>query len=57
MIKKKLFIGSSSEELKLAEQVKLLLDSDFEVTIWNDNVWDTAIFKINQNFLADLLKA
>lgn len=57
MIKKKLFIGSSSEESKLAEQVKQLLDSDFEVTIWNDNVWDTAIFKINQNFLADLLKA
>lgn len=57
MIKKKLFIGSSSEELKLAEQVKLLLDNEFEVTIWNDNVWDSAIFKINQNFLSDLLKA
>jgi len=57
MIKKKLFIGSSFEELKLAEQVKQLLDKDFEVTIWNDNVWDTAVFKINQNFLADLLKA
>jgi len=57
MIKKKLFIGSSSEELKLAEQVKSLLADDFEVTIWNDNVWDSAIFKINQNFLSDLLKA
>ncbi|EMY3554973.1 nucleotide-binding protein, partial [Flavobacterium psychrophilum] len=57
MIKKKLFIGSSSEELKLAEEVKTLLEKDFEVTIWNDNIWDTAIFKINQNFLADLLKA
>ncbi len=57
MIKKKLFIGSSSEELKLAKQVKELLESDFEVTIWNDNVWDTAIFKINQNFLSGLLKA
>lgn len=57
MIKKKLFIGSSSEELKLAAQVKKILGADFEVTIWNDNVWDTAIFKINQNFLADLLKA
>ncbi len=57
MIKKKLFIGSSSEELKLAEQVKSLLENDFEVTIWNDNVWDSAIFKINQNFLSDLLKA
>jgi hypothetical protein len=57
MIKKRLFIGSSSEELKLAEQVKTLLSNDFDVRIWNDNVWDTAVFKINQNFLADLLKA
>jgi hypothetical protein len=57
MIKKKLFIGSSFEELKLAEKVKAILENDFEVTIWNDNVWDTSIFKINQNFLADLLKA
>jgi hypothetical protein len=57
MIKKKLFIGSSSEELPLAEAAKLLLDKDFEVTIWNEKVWDTSIFKINQNFLADLLKA
>jgi len=57
MIKKKLFIGSSFEELKLAEHIKELLDDDFDVTIWNDNIWDTAVFKINQNFLADLLKA
>lgn len=57
MIKKRLFIGSSSEELKTAEIVKEVLSRDFEVTIWNDNVWDTAVFKINQNFLADLLKA
>ncbi|SDC42652.1 CBASS system CD-NTase-associated NAD(+) hydrolase Cap12 [Niabella drilacis] len=57
MIKKRLFIGSSSEELKTAEIVKEVLLKDFEVTIWNDNVWDTAVFKINQNFLADLLKA
>lgn len=57
IIKRKLFIGSSNEELALAEQVKKLLETDFDVTIWNDNVWDTAVFKINQNFLADLLKA
>lgn len=57
MIKKKIFIGSSSEELKLAEQAKLLLEEDFDVTIWNEKVWDTSVFKINQNFLADLLKA
>jgi Predicted nucleotide-binding protein containing TIR-like domain len=57
MIKKKLFIGSSSEELPLAETAKLLLEKDFDVTIWNEQVWDTSVFKINQNFLADLLKA
>ncbi|HEY5535875.1 MAG TPA: STING domain-containing protein [Ignavibacteria bacterium] len=56
-MKSKLFIGSSSEELKLAENAKSLLEKDFEVTIWNEKVWDTSVFKINQNFLADLLKA
>lgn len=57
MIKKKLFIGSSSEELPLAERAKIILDKDFDVTIWNEKVWNTSVFKINQNFLADLLKA
>lgn len=57
MIKKKLFIGSSSEELPLAEVAKSILEMDFDVTIWNEKVWDTSVFKINQNFLSDLLKA
>lgn len=57
MIRKRLFIGSSSEELKLAEQAEAILSADFDVTIWNEKVWDTAVFKINQNFLSDLLKA
>lgn len=57
MIKKRLFIGSSSEELKLAEKAKLILSEDFDVTIWNEKVWDSSVFKINQNFLSDLLKA
>ncbi|MFH6984490.1 CBASS system CD-NTase-associated NAD(+) hydrolase Cap12 [Marinoscillum luteum] len=57
MIKKRLFIGSSSEELNLAETAKAILDKDFDVSIWNENVWDKSIFKINQNFLSDLLKA
>lgn len=57
MIKRKVFIGSSSEELTLAEKVRDLLTPDFDVTIWNEKVWDTSVFKINQNFLADLLKA
>lgn len=55
--KKKLFIGSSNEKLALAEQSKSFLEKDFEVTIWNERVWDSSVFKINQNFLADLLKA
>lgn len=57
MIKKRLFIGSSSEELKLAEKAKVILSSDFDVTIWDEKVWDSSVFKINQNFLSDLLKA
>lgn len=57
MKKKRIFIGSSSEEIKLAEIAKTVLEKDFEVTIWNDNLWDSSVFKINQNFLSDLLKA
>ncbi|OYZ00123.1 MAG: DNA-binding protein [Sphingobacteriia bacterium 28-36-52] len=57
MIKKKLFIGSSTEELGLAQAAKSILEKDFDVTIWNEKVWDTSVFKINQNFLSDLLKA
>ncbi|RZK76828.1 MAG: DNA-binding protein [Pedobacter sp.] len=57
MRRKSVFIGSSSEELMTAELAKSILEKDFDVTIWNDNVWDTSVFKINQNFLNDLLKA
>lgn len=55
--KKNIFIGSSSEELSLAEKVRDQLLPNYDVTIWNEKVWDTSVFKINQNFLADLLKA
>ena len=57
MRKKRVFIGSSTEELPFAELAKKQLENDFEVTIWNDNLWDTAVFRINQNFLSDLMKA
>ncbi|MFM1772500.1 MAG: hypothetical protein RLZZ71_1642 [Bacteroidota bacterium] len=57
MIKKKLFIGSSSEELNLAQKAKAILAADFDVTIWDEKVWDNSVFRINQNFLSDLLKA
>ena len=43
MIKKKLFIGSSTEELGLAQAAKSILEKDFDVTIWNEKVWDTAV--------------
>lgn len=57
MRKKRIFIGSSSEELELANAAKSILERDFEVTIWNDSVWDSSVFKINNNFLNDLLRA
>lgn len=57
MRKRKIFIGSSTEELKLAESAKKILEPEFEVTIWNDKIWDSAVFRINNNFLQDLLRA
>src|SRR5699024_5629609 len=57
MRKKSIFIGSTSEELDLAEEAESILKSDFDVTIWNDDVWETSVFKINNSFLSDLLKA
>ena len=56
-MKKRIFIGGSSEELGTAEIVKAILEKDFDVTIWNDNLWEKEVFKLNHNFLADLLKA
>ncbi len=53
----KLFIGCSSEELELAEAAKSILEDEFDVTIWNEKVWDTSVFKLNSNFLSDLLIA
>jgi hypothetical protein len=57
MRKKRIFIGSSSEELPFAELAKKQLSDEFDVTVWNDNLWDSAVFRINQNFLSDLMKA
>lgn len=57
MYKKKIFIGSSVEELAIAEKVKNILTEKFDVTIWNETIWEKSVFKLNQNFLSDLLKA
>lgn len=56
-MKRRIFIGSSSEELGTAEIVKSVLEKDFDVVIWNESIWDKSIFKINNNFLSDLLTA
>lgn len=56
-MKKKVFIGSSSEELGTAKIVKAILEKDFDVVLWNENLWDKSVFKLNSNFLNDLLKA
>lgn len=56
-MKKRLFIGSSSEEIETAKTVQKLLENDFDVVIWNENLWDKSVFKLNSNFLQDLLKA
>jgi len=48
MRKNELYIGSSLEELSLAVSVENFKSLNFEVTIWNDTVWDTALFKINK---------
>lgn len=59
MRKKRIFIGSSTEELDLANAAKTLLEfeKDFEVTIWNEEVWEKAVFKLNNNYLNDLIRA
>jgi hypothetical protein len=54
---RKLFIGSSSEAIKFAQIVKKVLDSHFDVTIWDEKVFKSSVFKINQNYLTALLKA
>lgn len=59
MRKKRIFIGSSSEELDLAIAAKTLLEfeKDFEVTIWNEDVWEKAVFRLNNSYLNDLIRA
>jgi hypothetical protein len=56
-MKKRIFIGSSSEELGTAKVVKRILEKDFEVVIWNEKIWDKSIFRLNNNFLTDLLSS
>ena len=50
IVKKRVFIGSSSEELELAEIVKGQLEPEFDVTIWNEKIWNKSVFKLNSGF-------
>ncbi|MGV6832652.1 MAG: CBASS system CD-NTase-associated NAD(+) hydrolase Cap12 [bacterium] len=54
-MKKRVFIGCSSEELSIAKFVKSKLDDEFEVIVWDEKIWDKSVFRLNQNFLSDLL--
>ncbi len=49
-MKPRIFIGSSSEGIKIAERVKVFFDDDFECFLWNDGV-----FKHNHGILETLL--
>jgi hypothetical protein len=56
-MKKRVFIGSSSEELSTANLVKSILEPEFEVVIWNEKIWNKSIFRLNGNFLTNLLSS
>ena len=50
-MKARIFIGSSTEGLSIAQKVKDFLATDFECSIWTDD-----IFEYNENYLETLLK-
>lgn len=50
-MKPRIFIGSSSEGLFVAKEVKAFFEKDYETYLWTDD-----IFKFNQNFLETLMK-
>lgn len=56
-MKKRVFIGSSSEELGTANIVKSILEPEYKVVIWDEKLWDPSVFKLNGNFLTNLLTA
>lgn len=50
-MKPRIFIGSSSEGLEVAKEVKAFFEDDYEAYLWTDD-----IFKFNENFLETLMK-
>lgn len=47
----RIFIGSSTEGLDIAQKVKDFFSTDFDCYLWNDGM-----FKYNENYLETLLK-
>jgi predicted nucleotide-binding protein len=52
MRKPSMFIGSSSEGLKIASAARELLDKDAEVTLWNEG-----FFRLGQTFIETLVNS
>lgn len=52
MMKPRIFIGSSTEGLPVANRIKDYFETDYECKIWNDG-----IFQYNDNFLDTLMKS
>lgn len=52
MMKPRIFIGSSTEGLPVANRIKNYFEPDYECKIWNDG-----IFQYNDNFLDTLMKS
>lgn len=52
MMKPRIFIGSSTEGLPVANRIKDYFEPDYECKIWNDG-----IFQYNDNFLDTLMKS
>ena len=51
-MKPRIFIGSSSEGIDVAERIKEFFKEDYECFLWTDN-----IFKSNESFLETLVKS
>ncbi len=52
MMKSRIFIGSSTEGLPVAQRIKDFFEPEYECYIWNDGV-----FKYNEGFLETLVKS
>lgn len=51
-MKPRIFIGSSTEGLAVAQRIKTFFEPDYDCYIWNDG-----IFQFNEGFLETLLKS